>query len=82
MCMAMSWHKLLERFGARHEVGLAVHFHDHADFSAGVNVVADEPFARLALRLLRGRGLALLAQDVDGLFNVGGRFHQCRAAVS
>src|ERR1700730_5792283 len=74
--------QLLERFGARHEVGLAIDFHDHADFSAGVNVMADEPLGRLTLRFLGGSGLAFFPQDIDGLFDVAGRFHQRRAAIA
>ena len=73
--------ELLEGIGAGHEVGLAIDFHDHADLSAGVNVVADQAFAGLALRLLGRGGLAFFAQDVDGLFDVAVGFHQRRAAI-
>ena len=58
----------LEIFGARDEIGFAIDFDHHADFSAGVNVVADQAFGGLARRLLLRGGLPLLAQDVDGAF--------------
>ena len=73
--------KLLERVRARHEVRLAVQLHEHADFSAGVNVAADEPFGRFARGLLRRSSLAFLAQYRDGLFEVALRFNQRRAAI-
>ena len=54
--------KLLEFIGARHEIGFAIDFHEHADLSAGVNVIAHQTFAGLPLRFLCRRGLALFAQ--------------------
>ncbi len=59
--------KLLKRIGARHEIAFAIDFHDHADFSAGMNVVADQSFGGFARGLLGRRGLAPLAQDLDSL---------------
>jgi hypothetical protein len=43
--------------------------------------VANEPFGRLALRLLGGRCLDLLAQNVDCLLDVGSRFDERGAAI-
>ena len=63
----------LEILRARHEIALAIHFDEHADLPARVNVAADEAFRRCALRLLRRRGLPLLAQNVDGLLDVAAR---------
>ena len=57
-------------------------FDHHADFAAGVDVVADQAFGGFALGLLLRRGLALCAQDVDGLLDVAAGFHQCRAAIA
>src|ERR1700730_16599532 len=74
--------QLLVRRSARHEVRLAVHFHDHADFSARMNVVPHQSFAGLALCLFRGSRLALLAQNIDGLLHIAGRLHQRRATVA
>src|SRR5580704_10402533 len=73
--------KLLESFRARDEVRLAVDFDDHADFATSMDVVADETFRRLALRLLGGRRLSLLAKDVDRLLDVGARLHERGAAI-
>ena len=55
--------KALKILGARHEIALAIHFHQHADLSAGVDVAAHQPFGRRALRLLRRGRLSLLAQN-------------------
>src|SRR6266478_2278934 len=74
--------QLLKGFRARHEIRFAVYFHNHADFSAGVNVVAHQPLAGFALGLFRGGGLALFPQNVDGLLHVAGGFHQRRAAIA
>ena len=73
--------QLLEIVGAGHEIGFAIHFHHHADFSAGVNVVADQSFAGFALRLLLRRGLALAPQNIDGALDVAFGFHQRVAAI-
>ena len=62
--------------GARNEVALAIHFHQHANFSAGVDVVAHQSFGSSALRFLCRCGLSFLAQDADGLFDVAFRFKQ------
>src|SRR5438128_2965183 len=44
-------HELLEGIGPRDEVTLAVDLDDHAELGAGVNVRADDPLLRLAMRL-------------------------------
>ena len=77
----MSWHKLLESFGARDEVGFAVDFHQHTDFSAGVDVAADESFRRFARGFLGGGRLALFAKHGDGFFDVSAGFNQSRTAI-
>src|SRR5713226_3993269 len=68
--------KLLERVRARHEVRLAVQLDQHADFPAGVDVAADEPFAGFPLRFLRGSSLTLLPQNLDSLLDDAVRFDQ------
>src|SRR5579859_5405735 len=74
--------QILEAFRARHEVRLAVHFHEHTNLPARVNVTPHEPFARFALRLLRRSRLSLLSQYFNGLLDVARRFHQRRAAIA
>src|SRR5580698_8202250 len=61
--------ELLKFLGARDEIGFAIHFDDRGDLAAGVNVVADQAFAGLALGFFRRGGLAFFAQDVDGGFD-------------
>ena len=46
--------ELMEGFGASHEIGLAIHFDDHADLSTRVNIVTHETFRGLTLGLLGG----------------------------
>ena len=53
-----------------HEVGLAVDLHHHADLSAHVNVGVNDPFAHGPSGPLGGRGQALFAKKVGGLFDV------------
>jgi len=60
----------------RDEIAFAIQLHEHADFSARVDIAADKPFRGCPLRLLcRGR-LPLLSQDVDGAFDIALRFDQ------
>ncbi len=54
--------QFLENIGAGHEIGLAIHFHHHAELPARVNVGADEALLGDAAGLLAGRGNAVLAQ--------------------
>src|ERR1700719_2206075 len=71
--------ELPEGVGAGHEIAFAVDLDDHADFSAGVNIVPDQAFGGFARGLLGSGGLALLAQDLDSLldeFLVVGRITQ------
>jgi hypothetical protein len=72
----------LEGIGAGHEIAFAIDFDDHADFAAGMNVVADEAFGGFARGLFGRGGLAFLAKDVNGLLNVAGGFHQSGAAIT
>src|SRR6266852_2841671 len=74
--------QLLERIGARHEIAFTIDLHDHADLSPGMNVVANQPFGRFARRFLRRRGLAPLAQNVNGLGQVSAGLHQRGAAIA
>src|SRR5260370_11331272 len=74
--------KLVERICARHEVRLAIQLHEHADFSARVNIAAHQAFRCFAHGFLCGRGLSFLSQNGDGFFNVAFRFDERRAAVT
>jgi hypothetical protein len=78
----------LEILGARHEVGLAVHLHEHADLAAHVDVAADDAVARGAAGALRGRRESLLAEVLDrlllvaaGLLQGGLALHHPRARL-
>ncbi len=66
---------------ARDEVGLAVDLDQHADFAAGVDVRADEPFVGGALGLLLGLRLALFLQQRFGALVVALGLDQRVAAV-
>ncbi len=57
----------LELLGAGYEVGLAVHLDQRGDLAARVNVMTDEAFFGLAVRLLGRSGQALLPQKFGGL---------------
>jgi hypothetical protein len=70
----------LKIVGASDEIAFAVHFHQHTDFSTGVNVATDQTFRGGSLSLLLRSCLALLAQDIDGLVDVAARFGQGVAA--
>ena len=81
-------HELLEALGAGHEVGLAVHFHEHADLAAHVDVAADHALRRVPAGALGGLGQAALAQHRDRLVHVaaalgegGLAFHHARAGL-
>jgi branched-subunit amino acid ABC-type transport system permease component len=67
MCMATSWQSRLKILGARDEIGFAIDFDDHADLSAGVNVVADQAFAGLARGLLGAAAWPFLRRTSIGL---------------
>ena len=54
--------QFLEIVRAGHEIGLAVHFHEHAQLRARVDVGADHALFRGAGGLLAGRRDAALAQ--------------------
>src|SRR6266478_3914099 len=73
--------KLLERLRARHEVRLAVDFHEHSDLSARVDVTAHESLARFTLCFLCGGRLPLSAQNTDRLLDVSTGFDERRAAI-
>ena len=73
--------KVLEIVGLGDEVGLAVDFHDDADFPVVGNVAAYDAFRRDASRFLGGRGESLLAQIIDRLFSVAVAFGQSLLAI-
>ena len=69
-------HQLLEVVGARHEIRLAVHLHQHAQLRAGVNVAADDALPRGARGFAGGLGDARLAQDDLGFRQIALGFDQ------
>ena len=56
-----------EIFVLRHEIGLAIHFHENAYLSLQMNVGSDDPFLGRARRFLARAGDAFGAQDGLGL---------------
>ena len=66
--------EVLERLGPRHEVGFAVHFNEHADLAAHMDVAADEPLRRRAARPLGRLRQSALAQQRRRFFHVAVRF--------
>ncbi len=74
--------KLFEGLGAGNEIALAVNFDDNADFAAGMNIMADQAFGGFARSFLGGGSLTLLAQNVDGLFDVAVGFDERGAAIA
>src|SRR5258706_4711902 len=73
--------QLLEIIRARHEIALAVHFQQHANLSARVDVVAHRAFTCHARRLLSSQGNAPLAQVNNGLLHVAFRLNQGLLAI-
>jgi len=63
------------------EVGLAVHFHQHADLAAGVDVGADHAFGGRAACLLGSGSQTLGAEVVDRLLVIAAGFGQGFFAV-
>ncbi len=74
-------HERLELLVAGHEVGLAVHFDEHAHLRSRVDVVVDHAFVGGTRGLLVGRRHALLAQDLEGLVHIALRLGQGHLAV-
>src|SRR5712691_833429 len=74
-------HQRLELLVPRGEVGLAVHFDQHAHLAAHVDVRADGALGRRAPGLLLCGREPLLAQPVDGLLQVATGFLQRLLAV-
>ena len=70
ICMAELLDQVLELAVAGDEVGLAVELDEHADAAVHVDVGADEAFLGGPAGLGLGPGVALLAQDLDGLVHV------------
>src|SRR4051794_38024981 len=73
--------ELLEVVVARHEVGLAVDLHEHADLAGRVHVALDDALGRRPRAALRGLRLTLHAQDLDRLFDVPVRLDEGALAV-
>src|SRR5690606_1126398 len=65
-----------ETFVARHEVGFAVHFHQHTGFATGSDVLCDNAFTRLAQRLFRRAGSAGFAEIIHRFIHVTLRFDE------
>ncbi len=74
-------HQLLEVFGARDEIALAIYFDEHTDLAAGMNVAGHRSFAGHARRLLGRNRNALLAQNHDRLIHVAFGFGQGLLAI-
>ncbi len=68
-------------FVARDEIGLAIHFHQHAEFAAVMNVAGDAPFIGGPAGFFVRHVDALLAQDHLGLVEVAFGFHQGLFAI-
>ena len=73
--------ELDESVGAGDEIGFAIDFDEHTDFSAGVDVASNETFGGFARGFFRGSGLALFAQHADGFLDVAVGFNERRAAI-
>src|SRR5436190_7331672 len=63
-------HQALEIVGARHEIRFAVHFHQHTELPAMVNIAADQPLLGGARSLLYCRCNASLAKHDLGFRQV------------
>ena len=74
-------HQFLKIVRAGHEIGLAVHFHQHAQLRAGVNVGTDQSLLRGARGLLAGRRDAALAQHHFGFGDIALRFGESALAL-
>ena len=64
------FNKLPEILVSRHEISLAVHFHEHANLALQMNVRGDNAFLRGARRFFCSTGDALGAQDRFGLLEI------------
>jgi hypothetical protein len=62
----------LELFIARHEVGLAIHLDQYADFVPGMDIGADHAFIGDPPDFFACGGQPFLTQPVDGFGNVVG----------
>src|SRR5882724_10460599 len=63
-------HQALEIVGARHEIRFTVHFHQHAELAAMVNIAADQPLLGGTRSLLYSRGDTSLAEHDLGFGQV------------
>ncbi len=81
MCKRDVLHECAEIFVLGDEIGLAIHFHQHADFSLQMNVGSDDSFLRRARRFLARAGDAFCAQDRFRFFQVAARFGQRAFAI-
>jgi len=71
----------LEILGSRDEVRFTIHFDQHADFPAGVNVMADQALGRLARPPSSVPRLGPSPEDIDRGFDVGACFDQRGTAI-
>src|SRR5262249_6680751 len=63
-------HQALEIWALGGKIGLTIHFHQHSQFSARMNVGTDRAFRGDATGALGRRGDALLAQPERGFFQI------------
>src|ERR1700733_1824054 len=69
-------YQLLEVFRARHEIGLAIHFHHDAQLTARVNIGADQSLPGGARRFLARGGNTTFPQDDLRRADIATGFHQ------
>src|ERR1700733_1783653 len=56
--------------GTSYEIALTIHFHQHADFPTGMDVVTHQSLGGRPLRFLCRGSLTLFPQNIDGLLDV------------
>jgi hypothetical protein len=82
MCIAMSLRSSWKSSVRATKSDSQFEFDEHADFSAGVDVLADRAFVGGAGGFLLRGGHAALAQDDEGLFHLAFRFLESLEAVA
>ena len=75
------FHECAEVFVLRHEIGLAIHFHQNADFSLQMNVGSDDAFLGRARRFFACAGDALRAQNRLRFFQIAAGFRKRTLAI-
>ena len=81
MCSVMSFTNSRKFFVLRHEIGFAIHFHQHADLALQMNVGSDDTFLRRAGGFFPGAGDAFRAQGRFGLLQIAARLSQRAFAI-